>query len=439
MNAPLPLPELAIESLDHEGKGVARSDGKVVFVEGALPGELARVRLTRSGNAFDQAVVDSILRPSSQRVTPRCPHFGVCGGCSMQHLEPAAQVAVKQRVLEDCLARIGGVRPERLYAAIQGPAWHYRDRARLSVRHVVKKGSVLVGFHERKSSYVAEMAQCPVLPARISALILPLRDLIGALSIRDRLPQIEVAVGGGVDVLVFRILQPLTAADEERVRAFADAHGVHIALQSKGPDTIRPFHPDPWPGLAYRLPEFDLSFQFSPAEFTQVNAGVNRMLVRRAMSLLAPRTGERIADLFCGLGNFSLPIARLGAQVVGVEGSDALVRRARLNAERNGLAERAEFRVSDLFQATPESLRELGPLDGLLIDPPRDGAMAVVKALETPFPRRIVYVSCSPSTLARDAGVLVNVHGYRLAGAGVANMFPHTAHVESIALFTRDD
>lgn len=439
MSAPLPLPELLVESLDHEGKGVARAEGKVVFVEGALPGELVRARLTRSRNAFDQGVVEQVVRPSSQRVAPRCPHFGVCGGCSMQHLDPAAQVAVKQRVLEDCLERIGGVRPESLYAAIQGPAWHYRDRARLSVRHVIKKGSVLVGFHERKSSYIAEMGECPILPARISALILPLRALVGGLSIRDRLPQIELAVGEGIDALVFRILEPLTEADERAIRAFAETHGVHIALQPKGPDSIRPFHPQPWPDLAYRLPEFDLSFRFSPTEFTQVNAGVNRVLVRRALSLLGPRPGERIADLFCGLGNFSLPIARSGASVVGIEGSDALVRRARENAERNGLTSRSEFRVADLFQTTPESLAALGTFDGMLIDPPRDGAIAVVKALQAPFPRRIVYVSCSPSTLARDAGVLVNVQGYRLAGAGVANMFPHTAHVESIALFERDD
>ncbi len=356
----------------------------------------------------------------------------------MQHFHPAAQVAAKQRVLEDCLERIGGVRADELYPVIQGPDWHYRDRARLSVRHVQKKGSVLVGFHERKSSYVAEMGECRILPERISALILPLRELIDGLSIRARLPQIELAAGEGVDLLVFRILQPLTTADEARVRAFADRHGVYIALQPKGPDTIRLFHPETWPGLTYELPEFGIRFEFSATEFTQVNAGVNRMLVRRAMSLLAPRSGERIADLFCGLGNFSLPIARLGAMVVGVEGSDALVRRARRNAELNGLQDRAEFRVADLFQVTPESLTALGPFDAMLIDPPRDGAIALVKAMQPPYPSRIVYVSCSPSTLARDAGMLVNVHGYRLEGAGVANMFPHTAHVESIAYFSRD-
>jgi 23S rRNA (uracil1939-C5)-methyltransferase len=433
-----PPPVLEIESLDHEGKGVAHRDGKVVFVEGALPGELARVRLTRTRNSFDVAIADEILRESSQRVKPSCPHYGVCGGCSMQHFHPAAQVAAKQRVLEDCLERIGGVRADELYPVIQGPDWHYRDRARLSVRHVHKKGSVLVGFHERKSSYVAEMGECRILPQRISALILPLRELIDGLSIRDRLPQIELAAGEGVDLLVFRILQPLTTADEARVRAFADRHGVYIALQPKGPDTIRLFHPETWPGLAYELPEFGLRFEFSATEFTQVNAGVNRMLVRRAMSLLAPRSGERIADLFCGLGNFSLPIARLGASVVGVEGSDALVRRARRNAELNGLQDLAEFRVADLFEVTPESLAALGPFDAMLIDPPRDGAIALVKAMQPPYPRRLVYVSCSPSTLARDAGMLVNVHGYRLEGAGVANMFPHTAHVESIAYFSRE-
>lgn len=429
--------EVCIESLDHEGKGVAHREGKVVFVEGALPGEVARVRTLRSKASHEFAVADRIEHPSSQRVQPRCPHFGVCGGCSMQHLTPSAQVAVKQRVLEDCLVRIGGVAPGVVFPAIHGPAWEYRYRARLSVRHVIKKGGVLVGFHEKRSSYVADMRECHVLPHRISALLEPLRTLVAGLSIRDRMPQIELAIGDASDVLVFRILEPLTTSDEQALRGFADRHRVAIALQPKGPDSVRPFHPMPWPELTYSLPEFGVEMPFSPTEFTQVNHRVNRVLVRRAMALLEPRAGERIADMFCGLGNFSLPMARRGATVVGVEGSEALVRRATANAAHNGLAGRATFRAANLFTISTEDLSALGRFDKMLIDPPRDGAIELVKALEAQPPGRIVYVSCNPATLARDAGVLVNVLGYRLEGAGVVNMFPHTAHVESIALFQR--
>jgi 23S rRNA (uracil1939-C5)-methyltransferase len=428
---------IAIESLDHEGKGVAHRDGKVIFVDGALPGEIAKVRTLRSKASHEFAVADRIEQPSSQRVQPRCPHFGVCGGCSMQHLTPAAQVAVKQRVLEDCLSRIGGVTPGVIFPAIHGPSWEYRYRARLSVRHVIKKGGVLVGFHEKRSSYVADMRECHVLPRRISILLEPLRHLVAGLSIRDRMPQIELAIGDASDVLVFRILEPLTGGDEQALRAFSDLHQVAIALQSKGPDTVRPFHPLPWPSLAYSLPEFGVQMPFSPTEFTQVNHQINRVLVRRAMTLLEPRAGERIADMFCGLGNFSLPIASLGASVVGVEGSEALVRRATANAAHNGLADKTTFRAANLFTVAAEDLAALGPFDKMLIDPPRDGAIELVKALEAQPPGRIVYVSCNPATLARDAGVLVNVMGYRLEGAGVVNMFPHTAHVESIALFQR--
>lgn len=428
---------VTVESLDHEGKGVAHDDGKVIFVEGALPGEIARVRATRSKAAFEVAVAEHIERESSLRVAPRCPHYGVCGGCSMQHLDASAQVAAKQRVLEDNLERIGSAKPEVVLPAIHGPTWGYRYRARLSVRDVRKKGGVLVGFHEKKSSFVADMGECHVLPKRWSDMLLPMRELVAGLSIRDRMPQIEIASGESVDAMVLRILAPLTPADEALLRAFADAWGVCVYLQSKGPDTVRRFHPLDAPALDYVLPEFGLRFPFSPAEFTQVNHAVNRVLVSRAMRLLDPRPGERVADLFCGLGNFSLPIARLGADVVGIEGSDALVRRAMENAAANGLAERTRFEVRDLFEVTTDDIAKLGAFDKMLIDPPRDGAMALVKALEAALPKRIVYVSCSPATLARDAGVLVNVHGYRLTAAGVVNMFPHTGHVESIALFDR--
>jgi 23S rRNA (uracil1939-C5)-methyltransferase len=362
----------------------------------------------------------------------------VCGGCSHQHLDEAAQVAAKQRVLEDCLAHIGQVRPESMLSPVHGPTWGYRTRARLSVRNVPKKGGVLVGFHERRSSYVADMTSCEVLPPRISALLPRLRKLVAGLSLRDRLPQIELAAGEDVDVLVLRILEPLSPADEALLKAFADAHEVQFWLQPKGPDTAYPFYPLDAPELSYRLPEFNLVMPFRPTEFTQVNHGINRMLVRRAMRLLDPRPGERIADFFCGLGNFSLPIAYRGASVLGVEGSEGLVARALQNAARNGLADRTEFRVADLFQMTPEGFAALGPFDKLLVDPPRDGAIELVKSLpDTGAPRRIVYVSCSPATLARDAAVLAHQKGYRLVSAGVANMFPHTAHVESIALFAR--
>ena len=431
-------PVVTIESLDHEGKGVAHLEGKTLFVDGALPGERCEVSSYRRKPHFEQAQVTAVLKASPFRVTPACPWFGVCGGCSHQHLDEAAQVAVKQRVLEDCFSHIGQVRPAAMLPPVHGPTWGYRTRARLSVRNVPKKGGVLVGFHERRSSYVADMTSCEVLPRRISDLLPRLRDLVAGLSIRDRLPQIELAAGEDVDVLVLRILEPLSAGDEVRVKAFAGSHRVQFWLQPKGPDTAYPFYPLDAPELCYRLPEFGLVMPFKPTEFTQVNHGINRMLIRRAMRLLDPRPGERIADFFCGLGNFSLPMARRGASVLGVEGSEGLVARAVENGRRNGLSDLAAFRVADLFRMTPEGYGALGPFDKLLIDPPRDGAIELVKSLpDTGGPGRIVYVSCSPATLARDAAVLVHQKGYRLTCAGVANMFPHTAHVESIALFER--
>jgi 23S rRNA (uracil1939-C5)-methyltransferase len=305
------------------------------------------------------------------------------------------------------------------------------------VRHVEKKGGVLVGFHEKRSSFIADMHTCPILPARTSALIDPLREAISRLSIRDRLPQVEIALGEKVDVLCLRILEPLTGEDEALLREFADRHGVQLFFQTKGPETARPFHPLDAPLLSYSLPEFDVTMPFHPTEFTQVNPFINRVLLRRAVALLDPRPGERIGDLFCGLGNFSLPIARRGAHVVGVEGSAALVRRAEENAALNGLAHRAEFHVANLFEVGEPELAAMGRFDKLLIDPPRDGAVEVVKALGAGAPGRIVYVSCNPATLARDAAVLVHTQGYRLKAAGVVNMFPHTAHVESVALFER--
>lgn len=355
----------------------------------------------------------------------------------MQHLAPAAQVAAKQRVLENALWHIGRVRPDVLYPAILGPAWGYRYRARLSVRNVASKGGVLIGFHERRSSYVAPMTSCPVLPLHVADLIPTLTILIAGLSVADRLPQIEIAVGEGITVMVFRHLVPLSATDIGSLKRFGEDSGVQVWLQPGGPDSAYLLHPKEASALAYTLPEFGVSMAFRPTDFTQVNMGVNRVLMRRAMQLLDPRSGERVADLFCGLGNFSLPIAKRGAYVVGVEGSEALVKRAARNALENGLGERCEFHAANLFETTEDSLAALGHLDKLLIDPPREGAIAVVKALGARAPRRIVYVSCNPATLARDTAVLTHEKGYRLAGAGIANMFPQTSHVESIALFER--
>ena len=431
------MPQALIESLDHEGRGVAHVDGKAVFIEGALPGEVVEYSSYRKKPKYEQAQAVGIVKASSERVDPFCRYFGVCGGCSMQHMATVAQTAAKQRVLEDALWHLARLKPETIFPAIAGAAWGYRHRARLSVRHVAKKGGVLVGFREKRSSYVAVMDSCAVLAPAVSALLPRLMELVAQLSIPDRLPQIEVAVGDAQVALVLRILEALTAPDEALLRDFADRHGVVIYLQSGGPETVVLFHPVAAPPLAYALPDFGVELRFAPTEFTQVNPGVNRMLVRRALALLQPQAGERIADMFCGLGNFTLPIARSGATVVGVEGSKALVERARGNAELNGLGERCEFSVANLFAATPESVAALGRFDKMLIDPPREGAVDLVKCLGADGPARIVYVSCSPATLARDAGVLVHERGYALRGAGIASMFPHTSHVESIALFER--
>ena len=431
------MTEAVIESLDHEGIGVAHVDGKVAFIEGGVTGERVRFARRKSRGKFDVGFVTEVLTPSALRTEPRCGYFGICGGCAMQHVDVHAQVAAKQRVLEDNLERLGKVRPERILPPIVGPAWGYRNRARLSVHYVAKKGGVLVGFHERRSSFVADTHSCEVLPPHVARLISPLREMFTAMRLRDRIPQLELAVGEDVTVMVVRHLESIPEEDAGRLRAFADAHGIQFWLQPAGPETAHPFHPVEAPALDYALPEFQVRLAFGPTEFTQVNAAVNRVLVRRAVGLLDPRPGERVGDLFCGLGNFSLPLASLGAEVIGMEGSASLVRRAEQNAVLNGLQHLAHFVAWDLYTDATGALSRLGHVDKLLIDPPRDGAMDICKALPEPGPVRIVYVSCSPATLARDAGVLVNVKGYRLTAAGVVNMFPHTGHVESIALFER--
>ncbi len=426
-----------IESLDQEGRGVARNDGKVIFIEGALTGETVSYSSYRKKPSFELAQITQIHKSSPMRVQPRCAHFGVCGGCSMQHLDARAQVAVKQRILEDSLWHIGKVRAENILRPIYGQAWGYRERARLSVRHVIKKGKTLVGFHEKRSSFVADMQHCEILVPKIAKLLPLLAELIGGLSIRDRVPQIEVAVGEHVDVLVLRVMETPSSEDESALRTFAERHGIQFWLQTKGYDTIAPFHPLDAPPLSYSLPEFGITMPFAPSEFTQVNSALNRVMISRAMRLLDPQPGERIADFFCGLGNFTLPIARSGAQVLGIEGSETLVARARQNAELNGLAGNTEFAAMNLFAITPDDYNKLGRFDKLLIDPPRDGALELVKSIEGEnSPHRIVYVSCNPGTLARDAAELVQ-RGYVLESAGVMNMFPHTSHVESIALFVK--
>ena len=425
-----------IESLDHEGRGIAHADGKVIFIEGALTGERVTYSSYRKKASFEIAQVGQTIKPSFMRAEPKCVHFGVCGGCSMQHLDARAQVAAKQRVLEDNLQRIGKVKPGIMLPPIYGQTWGYRQRARLSVRHVLKKGKTLVGFREKQGRYVADMQHCEILPPKIARLLPLLGELNESFTVRDALPQIEVAVGEHVDVLVLRILQALSPADEVAIKQFADTHQVQFWLQTKGPETVAPFYPLDAPPLTYSLPEFGITMPFAPTEFTQVNADMNRLMVSRAMRLLAPQPGERIADFFCGLGNFTLPIARSGAQVLGVEGSAALVKRAAQNAAYNGLADNTRFSAMNLFEMDEAMLAQLGHFDKMLIDPPRDGAVELVKSINAEAaPRRIVYVSCSPSTLARDAEVLVHEKGYILKAAGVMNMFPHTSHIESIALF----
>jgi len=428
-----------IESLDLEARGVAHRDGKVVFVEGALPGERVLARVTRRKPSFDVAALDRVIRPSAQRVTPPCPNFGICGGCAMQHLEPAAQVAVKQRALEDSLWHIGKVRPRRILPPLHGPSWGYRYRARFSVRLVDKKGGVLVGFREKRGSHVVDMTECLVLPPRVSALLRPLRALIGAMSTPDRIPQIEVSVGDGVVVLLMRHLQPLTDEDVGLLARFGDRHDVVWWLQPKGVETAHPLRARDADVLAYDLPEFGLRMPYRPTDFTQVNHAVNRTLIARALALLDAGENDRVADMFCGLGNFSLPLALRARAVVGVEGSKALTDRAGEAAAANGLAHRTRFLTQDLFDISPQWLRDIGPFERMVFDPPREGAHALSLALAAlepaARPRRIVYVSCNPATLARDAGILVRDGGYDLASAGVVNMFPHTGHVESIAVF----
>jgi 23S rRNA (uracil1939-C5)-methyltransferase len=438
-----------IESLDQEGRGVGHRDGKAVFVEGALPGESVRYERRRNKPSYESGRVVVIERTSALRTQPRCPHFGLgpgaCGGCSMQHLDARAQIAIKQRVLEDGLWHIARIRPERVLRPIAGPAWRYRYRARLTVRHVAKKGGVLVGFHERASSYVADMTSCEVLPSKVSALLVPLRRLVESLSIRDRLPQIELAVADSLGrtqiVLVLRVLNSPSEEDRTRLAAFAAREDVELWLQPGGPQSAAPLDPRQPAGLRLELPEYGVSVPFGPTDFTQVNHSVNGALVGRALRLLDPQPQDSVVDFFCGLGNFTLPLATRAAHVWGFEGSAALLERARAAALANHLGDRVSYGACNLFEWTAEDWestvqRAAGGVARVLIDPPREGALAVVQALaSTRFPpQRVVYVSCNPATLARDCAILVHEAGWRLRAAGIVNMFPHTSHVESIAV-----
>ncbi|MGS0754456.1 23S rRNA (uracil(1939)-C(5))-methyltransferase RlmD [Roseateles sp. GG27B] len=443
---------MKVESMDLDAQGVARNEeGKVVFVEGALPGEEVQVTVGRKKSSWEQGTMVAMRRESSQRVTPGCPHFGLhagsCGGCKMQHLHASAQVAIKQRVMEDNLWHLGKVKPEMLLRPIEGPTWGYRYRARFSVRYVIKKAQVLIGFHERKSRYVADMQVCKVVPERVSDLLMPLRALISSMDQRDALPQIELAMGDKVIALVLRNLNPLPEGDRALLRAFAAEHDVQWWLQPKGPDTVHLLD-EGGPELAYSLPEFGITMPFKPTDFTQVNPHINTVLVGRALRLLDVQRNERVIDWFCGLGNFTLPLATRAREVMGIEGSETLVQRSRINAKLNGLADNTSFVVRNLFEMTPAQLVADGTADKWLVDPPRDGAFALAQALADiqrdpslasgwQQPKRIVYVSCNPATLARDAGLLVNQGGYRCSAASAVNMFPHTSHVESIAVFDR--
>jgi len=427
--------ETTIDDLSHDGRGVAHVEGKTVFVADALPGERVRAKQVRRHRHFDEARAEEILAASSDRVEPRCVHFGVCGGCVLQHLAPAAQIAAKQNVLAQNFARIGHVEPARWLAPLTAEVWGYRRRARLSVKHVPKKGRTLVGFRERDPRFVADLAHCdvldPALGEKLDALAALLNDMQGAASI----PQIEFSAGDASRVLVFRHLAPLVDADREKLAAFGRAHGFAILLQPGGTDSVHPMD-GTTVDLHYALPDFGLRLAFTPLDFVQVNARINQKMIEHALALLQPGPDDRVLDLFCGLGNFSLPIARRAGHVCGIEGDAGLVERARANAVANGIGN-AEFHVGDLAGEVRGSAWARADWDLLLLDPPRSGADELLKQLPGKSARRVVYVSCHPASLARDAGTLVREHRFRLEAAGVMDMFPHTAHVESIAVFER--
>jgi len=425
--------QVHIDTLSHDGRGVAHVDGKAVFVPGALAGEQVRAQRIRRHRGYDEARLLEVITPSAARVTPRCEYFGTCGGCALQHLDHDAQLEAKQGLLLESLRRIGGVAPATILDPLAGAVWHYRRRARLSARRVHGKDRMLVGFRERASNFITDMRHCDVLARPAGELIGPLAELLEQLSIRSRVPQIEVTVADERTLLVLRVLDPPSAEDRERLARFAEIHGVTWYLQPGGPETAQPLAG----AMAlprYRMDEFDVEIEFAPTDFVQVNGDLNVRLVGRALALLAPQPGDEVLDLYCGVGNFTLPLARRAAQVTGVEGDAMLVERARANARHNGLANVA-VHVADLgtdIAPFPWARRRY---DLVLLDPPRAGASGVLGQLAVWRPRRVVYVSCDPATLARDAGVLLRERGMSLRAAGIVDMFPHTAHVEAIAVF----
>lgn len=419
-------------AINHDGDGIVKT-GKTAFVPGVLTGEAIRYRRTRRHRQHDEAQLVEVVTPAADRVSPACPHFGVCGGCALQHLAPAAQLAAKGAELADSLERIGRVTPQEWLAPLEGPAWNYRRRARLSARFVRKKGRSLVGFRERSAPYVAEIESCRVLAAPLDTLVTPLSALLTGLSIRERVPQVEVSAGDRATAVILRVLSPPSAADLDAIRAFGTAHAVVMYLQPGGLDTVAPLDGAP-AALDYALPDFDLRLAFEPIDFIQVNAAVNQALVSRAVRLLDAGPADRVLDLYCGLGNFTLALARRAGEVVGVEGDAGLIARARQNATRNAI-DNAQFHVGNLAAEDVASSRWWAEgFSHVLIDPPRAGAREVLPAIAHLAPRRILYVSCHPGTLARDLGILVHEHGYALKAAGVLDMFPHTTHVESMAL-----
>ena len=427
---------VTIETMSHDGRGVARVEGKTVFIQGALSGEKVAFAYTRQQRKHDEGRVQEVLEASPERVEPRCPQASVCGGCSLQHQQPAAQIRDKQQALMDAFQRIGRVQPDNLLSPLTlDSVWGYRSKARLGVKYVVKKDKVLVGFREKGTSFITDIDHCDILDPRVGQLISPLSALIGSLTLRSRIPQIEVAIGDRGCVLIFRLLDPPTEDDLEKLRQFGEAHGVSPYLQEGGADTVRPLSAIPT-DLYYDLPEQKVQIHFLPADFTQVNRELNRLMVEHAIELLDPQSTEHLLDLFCGLGNFTLPLARRCEEVVGVEGDSGLVARARDNALRNAIGN-IRYYTANLYGSLEREPWLLESFDKALLDPPRSGALEVLGHLPRLGVKRILYVSCYPGTLARDAGELVHRYGYRLASAGVMDMFPHTTHVESIALFEK--
>lgn len=427
-----------IEKLSHDGRGIARIDGKITFIEGALPDETVTFTYTRCKSDFDEGRLQSVLTPSPMRVTPECPHYALCGGCSYQHVAASQQIAMKQAALLDAFMRVGHCEPLNWLSPLQHHPWHYRSKARLSVRYVEKKQTTLVGFRERhQPRYITEIQTCLVLDERVASKISRIREVLDSLDNPRDMAQIEVASGDDEVALVLRHLQPLNPSDTEKLCNLAAQEQFKLFLQPKGPDSVHLVYPPEAESLlTYRLPEFDLTYQFHPTDFTQVNPAINRSMVSLAIKLLEIEPTDVILDLFCGLGNFTLPMAKQGAYVLGIEGSDAMVERAHHNAHLNQLGQ-VEFSCANLEDKQGLAAIMHRGITKVLLDPPRTGALEVVQQLGKLKPKRIVYVSCNPLTLARDAEILVHQHGYQFMAAGVMDMFPHTAHVESMALFVR--